>query len=128
MDRVKQRSSKESEPKYMGTMNKVILVGRLGSEPEERRTTKGVEVSQFPIATNDYRRASPNATEAKPEWHRVVVYGKAAAQCNRYLSKGRPVCIDGSLKTRSWANQSVKNVSLQRLSSIESVSGWHKQR
>lgn len=85
----------------MGTINKVILVGRLGRDPEERTTAGGTRVSSFSVATDSYRGAN---SEKATEWHRVVVFGKVAEQCNQYLRKGRLVCIEGSLQTRSWEN------------------------
>ncbi|NLT65975.1 MAG: single-stranded DNA-binding protein [Acidobacteria bacterium] len=85
----------------MGTINKVILVGRLGRDPEERTTAGGTRVSSFSVATDSYRGAGAEKTT---EWHRVVVFGKVAEQCNQYLRKGRLVCVEGSLQTRSWEN------------------------
>jgi single-strand DNA-binding protein len=83
----------------MGTINKVILIGRLGRDPEERTTANGTRVSNFSVATDNY---NGNNGETTTEWHRVVVFGKTAEQCNQYLRKGRLVCVEGSLKTRSW--------------------------
>jgi single-strand DNA-binding protein len=83
----------------MGTFNKVILVGRLGNDPEERTTAGGTRVSNFRLATDTYRG---NGAEKTTEWHRVVVFGKVAEQCNHYLRKGRLVCVEGSLQTRIW--------------------------
>ena len=83
----------------MGTLNKVVLIGRLGRDPEERTTGSGTCVSSFSIATDTYRGAN---TEKTTEWHRVVVFGKIAEQCNRYLHKGRLVCVEGQLQTRAW--------------------------
>ncbi len=83
----------------MGTINKVILIGRLGKDPEERTTAGGTRVSNFSLATDTYHG---NNAEKTTEWHRVVVFGKVAEQCNHYLLKGRLVCIEGSLQTRSW--------------------------
>ena len=82
----------------MGTVNKVLLIGRLGKDPEERSTTNGTRVSQFNLATDEYHGDG----EKNTEWHRVVVYGKTAEFCNQYLRKGRLVCVDGSLRTRNW--------------------------
>jgi len=82
----------------MGTVNKVLLIGRLGKDPEERSTQGGTRVSQFNIATDEYHGDGEKTTE----WHRVVVYGKTAELCNQYLQKGRLVCVDGSLRTRNW--------------------------
>jgi single-strand DNA-binding protein len=83
----------------MGTLNKVMLIGRLGHDPEERTTAGGTCVSSFSLATDTYRGAN---TEKTTEWHRVVVFGKIAEQCNRYLHKGRLVCVEGQLQTRAW--------------------------
>jgi single-strand DNA-binding protein len=83
----------------MGSLNKVMLIGRLGRDPEERTTSGGKSVSSFSLATNTYRGAN---TEKLTEWHRVVVFGKIAEQCNRYLHKGRLVCVEGHLQTKVW--------------------------
>ena len=83
----------------MGTINKVILVGRLGRDPEERTTAGGTRVSSFSLATDSYHS---NNGEKTTEWHRIVVFGKTAEHCNQYLRKGRLACIEGSLQTRSW--------------------------
>ncbi len=85
----------------MGCLNKVLLIGRLGKDPDERVTGGGTPVSNFSLATDQVRNS--NGTPQKTtEWHRVVAYGKAAELCNHYLRKGRLVCIEGSLQTRSW--------------------------
>jgi single-strand DNA-binding protein len=83
----------------MGTINKVILIGRLGKDPEERTTAGGTRVSNFSLATDNYHS---NNGEKTTEWHRVVVFGKVAEQCNQYLRKGRLICVEGSLQTRSF--------------------------
>ena len=83
----------------MGTINKVILIGRLGRDPEDRTTASGVRVSNFTLATDNYHS---NNGEKTTEWHRVVVFGKTAEQCNNFLKKGRLICVEGSLQTRSY--------------------------
>lgn len=83
----------------MGTVNKVLLIGRLGRDPEERMTAGGTRVSNFSIATDTYRG---NNSDKITEWHRIVVFGRTAEVCKQYLQKGRLVCIEGSLQTRSW--------------------------
>jgi single-strand DNA-binding protein len=83
----------------MGTVNRVLLVGRLGKDPEERTTAGGTRVSNFSLATDTYRSGNGEKTT---EWHRIVVFGKVAEQCNQYLRKGRLVFIEGSLQTRCW--------------------------
>jgi single-strand DNA-binding protein len=83
----------------MGTMNKVILIGRLGKDPEERTTAGGTRVSSFSLATDNYHGSNG---ERITDWHRIVVFGKIAEQCNQYLRKGRLVGVEGSLQTRCW--------------------------
>ena len=82
----------------MGSMNKVLLIGRLGKNPENRSTTDGTEVSLFNLATDSKQSNGEKITE----WHRVVAYGKTAAACNQYLQKGRLVCVEGVLRTRTY--------------------------
>jgi single-strand DNA-binding protein len=83
----------------MGTINKVILIGRLGKDPEERMTAGGTRVSNFSLATDNYHG---NNGEKTTDWHRVVVFGKVAEQCNQHLRKGRLICVEGSLQTRTY--------------------------
>jgi single-strand DNA-binding protein len=83
----------------MGTLNKVLLIGRLGKDPDERTTAGGLRVSNFSVATDVFHGNNGDKTT---EWHRIVVFGKTAELCNQYLRKGKLVCIEGSLQTRSW--------------------------
>jgi single-strand DNA-binding protein len=76
-----------------------MLIGRLGRDPEERSTTGGTRVSNFTLATDSFRG---NNGDKVTEWHRIVVFGKVADVCIQYLAKGRLVCVEGSLQTRSW--------------------------
>jgi single-strand DNA-binding protein len=83
----------------MGTLNKVMLIGRLGRDPEERATAGGTRVSNFTLATDTFHGNNGDKTT---EWHRIVVFGKVAEVCNHYLRKGKLVCVEGALQTRSW--------------------------
>ncbi len=85
----------------MSGLNRVILIGRLGRDPEARMTAGGTKVSSFSLATDRFH-SNNGSLEKSTEWHRVVAYGKLAEQCNQYLRKGRLVCIEGSLQTHSW--------------------------
>jgi single-strand DNA-binding protein len=85
----------------MGSVNKVILIGRLGKDPDDRVTAGGTRVSNFSLATDQFRSGNGSA-QRTTEWHRIVAFGKSAELCNQYLSKGRLVCVEGSLQTRSW--------------------------
>ncbi len=107
----------------MGTINKVILIGRLGRDPDDRTTSGGTRVSNFSLATDSYHGGNGDKTT---EWHRVVVFGKTAEQCNRYLKKGRLVCIEGSLQTRSWEKSpGVKQYSTEVIASrVTFLDSW----
>jgi len=85
----------------MGSVNKVILLGRLGSDPELRYTGSGQAVANFRLATSDRIKKNDN-WEERTEWHKIVVWGKLAENCNQYISKGREVYVEGRLQTRQW--------------------------
>ncbi len=86
----------------MASVNKVILIGNLGKDPEKRVTGTGQTVTNFNIATSERWRNSANEPQERTEWHRVVVWGAQAESCAQYLSKGRPVYVEGRLQTRQW--------------------------
>jgi single-strand DNA-binding protein len=86
----------------MGSLNRVILIGRLGKNPDDRMTAGGTKVSAFSIATDYWRSSGGEKGEKTTEWHRIIAYGKTAELCSQYLSKGRQVCIEGRISTRSW--------------------------
>ena len=86
-----------------GGINKVILVGNLGQDPEIRYTPDGRPIANFSIATSEtWNDKNTGERREKTEWHRVVVFGKLAEICGEYLSKGRQVYIEGKLQTRKW--------------------------
>jgi single-strand DNA-binding protein len=86
-------------------VNKVILVGNLGKDPEVRYTPSGQAVANFTIATNEAWTGKDGQKQERTEWHRIVVWGKTAENCGEYLSKGRQVYIEGRLQTREWTNK-----------------------
>lgn len=87
----------------MRGLNKVIIIGRLGGDPEERMTGGGTHVSCFNVATDRYRSGNGEGNvERITDWHRIVAYGKIAETCNNHLRKGRLACVEGSLQTRTW--------------------------
>ena len=86
----------------MSGVNKVILVGRLGNDPEIRYTQGGAGVANFNIATSENWTDKDGNRQEKTEWHRIVVWGKMAETCAQYLAKGRQVYIEGRLQTRQW--------------------------
>ncbi len=84
------------------SVNKVILLGHLGGDPELRYTGSGKAVAGFTVATSEY---AGRDREPQTEWHRIVVWDKLAELCNQYLHKGRQVYIEGRLQTRSWEDR-----------------------
>lgn len=89
----------------MRGVNKVILIGNLGKDPEIRYTTGGSAVANFTIATSDSYTDKDGQKQEKTEWHRIVAWGRLAEICGEYLSKGRMVYIEGALRTRSWEDK-----------------------
>ncbi len=87
------------------SVNKVILVGRLGQNPEVRYTPSGAAVANFSVATNESWVDKQGQKQDKTEWHKVVVWGKLAELCNQYLAKGRQVYLEGRLQTRQWQDK-----------------------
>lgn len=88
-----------------GALNRVQIIGNLGKDPEVRYTPGGEAVANFTVATNENWTDKAGAKQEHVEWHRVVVWGKAAEACGEFLSKGRQVYVEGRLKTRAWKNK-----------------------
>ena len=88
------------------SVNKVILLGRLGQDPELKYTPSGASVCNFSLATSEsWNDKASGQKQERTEWHRVVVWGKLAELCNQYLAKGRQAFVEGRLQTRSWEDQ-----------------------
>ncbi|MFQ5926853.1 MAG: single-stranded DNA-binding protein [Terriglobia bacterium] len=83
-------------------VNKVILVGRLGRDPEMRYTPAGTPVCNFTLATNEVFRDRSGERQERTEWHRIVAWAKLAEQCTQLLSKGKLAYVEGRLQTRQW--------------------------
>ena len=86
-------------------VNKVILVGRLGKDPELRYTQGGQPVASFTVATNERWTTRDGEKQERTEWHRIVAWGKQAEFCGNYLSKGRQVYLEGRIQTREWEDK-----------------------
>ncbi|MBF0301177.1 MAG: single-stranded DNA-binding protein, partial [Oligoflexia bacterium] len=85
------------------SVNRVILLGRLGQDPEIRYTPTGMAVCQFSLATTESWKDKNNGQKQdRTEWHKVVVWSKMAEVCGQYLAKGRQVYVEGRLQTKSW--------------------------
>lgn len=89
----------------MSGINKVILIGRLGADPEVKTITSGNTVTRLSLATSENWVDKEGQKQERTEWHRVVVWGKLAELCGKYLSKGRQAYVEGRLQTRSWEDQ-----------------------
>ena len=89
----------------MASLNKVMIIGNLGSEPEMRFTPNGNPVTSFRVATNRVYSTPEGERREETEWFAVVAWGKLAEQCNQFLSKGRLVYAEGRLRTRTWEGQ-----------------------
>lgn len=88
----------------MAGINKVILVGNLGADPEIRYTPGGMAVANFSLATSE-TFSKDGQKQTKTEWHKIVAFGKLAEICGEYLSKGKQVYIEGKIQTRSWEDK-----------------------
>ena len=89
----------------MASLNKAMIIGNLGADPEMRYTANGSAVTNFNVAVNDSYTTRDGERREETEWFRVVAWNRLAELCSQYLSKGRPVFVEGSLRTRSWEAQ-----------------------
>jgi single-strand DNA-binding protein len=93
----------------MAGVNKVILIGNLGRDPELRYTQSGQPVANFTMATTEsWNKRDGSGREEKTEWHRIVAWGRTAELCAQYLAKGRTVYVEGRLQTREWEDREGK--------------------
>ena len=90
---------------YMSSLNKVMLIGRLGQDPEVRYTQSNTAVATLNLATNERYRDSNGEYQDKTEWHRVVAWGRTAEVCQQYLKKGSMIYVEGPLQTREWEDK-----------------------
>jgi single-strand DNA-binding protein len=92
----------------VGSVNKVILVGNLGRDAEVRFTPSGAAVANFSIATTEVWNDKSGQKQEKTEWHKVVLWGKAAESLKDYLVKGKQIYVEGRLETRKWEKDGVE--------------------
>ncbi|WP_027185878.1 single-stranded DNA-binding protein [Desulfovibrio inopinatus] len=88
-----------------GSLNKVMLIGRLGQDPKLQYLPSGSPVTEFSLATDESYTNRDGQKVEQTEWHRIKVFGRVAEICSNYLSKGRLVYIEGQIRTRSWDDQ-----------------------
>jgi single-strand DNA-binding protein len=91
-----------------GGVNKAIILGNLGKDPEVRFTPGGQAVANFTIATNESWKDKNGQQQERTEWHRIVVWGKLAELCGEYLKKGRQAYVEGRIQTREWQDKEGK--------------------
>ena len=87
-------------------LNKVMLIGNLGANPEIKYTASGTAIANFNLATAENRKNRDGEWENKTEWHKVVMFGRQAEVCKDYLKKGSKIFLEGRIQTRSWDDQS----------------------
>ncbi len=97
----------------MGSVNKVIIVGNLGADPELKYTPSSKAVCNMRVATAEVWKDKSGAKQEKTEWHRVTVWGDMAENCSKYLAKGRSVYVEGRLETRSYDKDGHKHYSTE---------------
>lgn len=88
-----------------GSVNKVILIGRLGKDPEIKYTPSGAPVAKFTLATDESFKDRSGEQQKHTEWHNIVAWNKLAEICGQYLTKGKQVYIEGSIRSRQWEDQ-----------------------
>ena len=88
-----------------GSVNKVILVGRLGKDPELKYTPSGAPVAKFTLATDESFKDRTGEQQKHTEWHNIVAWNKLAEICGEYLTKGKQIYIEGSIRSRQWQDQ-----------------------
>jgi len=86
-------------------VNKVILIGNLGADPETRYSQAGSAITSFKVATTETWKKQDGSKEVQTEWHRIVAFGRLAEICGEYLSKGSKVYLDGRIQTKKWEDK-----------------------
>ena len=120
----------------MASVNKVILVGNLGRDPETRYTTGGEAVTNISIATTDTWKDKAGEKQERTEWHRVAFFGKLAEIAGEYLKKGSQVYVEGRLQTRKWQDKDGQDKysteivanQMQMLGSRQGMGGGDRER
>ena len=93
----------------MASLNKVLLIGNLGKDPEVRYTASGTAVASFSLATSEKFKNKGGEWEERTEWHNITLWGRLAEIAGEYLSKGKTVFIEGRLQTRKWQDKDAKD-------------------
>jgi len=102
----------------MASLNKVMIIGGLGKDPEISYTPAGMAVARFSVATKEVWKDSNGEKKEKTEWHRVVVFASQAENCGRYLTKGKQVYVEGRLQTSEYEKDGVKRYSTDIIANV----------
>lgn len=105
----------------MSSINKVILVGRLGKDPEVKSTPNGATVAKFSLATDERWKDKSGAKQERTEWHQIEVWGQPAEAAGKYLKKGSLVYVEGSLRTDSWEDKNGGGKKYQTLVNAQKI-------
>ena len=111
----------------MSGVNKVIIVGRLGNDPEMKAVGQGATVTRLSVATSENWVDKGGQKQERTEWHRIVVWGQLAEICGKYLAKGRQVYVEGKLQTRSWEDNGQKKYSTEIVASTVQFLGSNSE-
>ncbi len=111
------------------SVNKVLLVGRTGSDADVRYTTKGMAIATISLATTDTRKDGKGEFQDNTEWHRIVVFGKIAEFTENYVKKGALIYVEGHLQTRSWDDKEEKRHYMTEVvgEKLTMLGGWKKE-
>jgi len=117
----------------MASLNKVMLIGNLGRDPEVRHTTSGTAVASFTLATNERYKNKHGDWQDKVEWHNITAWGKLAEICEKYLAKGDTAYVEGKLQTRKWKDKDDKErytteICIDRLQMLGGEGGRSRDR
>jgi single-strand DNA-binding protein len=105
-------------------MNKAILIGNLGRDPEISHTHRGVTIAKFSLATSEkWKDKDTGEIQEHTEWHRITAFGRLAEICGEYLSKGRQVCIEGRIQTSSWEKDDIARYNTEIIASTMKMLG-----
>jgi single-strand DNA-binding protein len=103
----------------MASLNKVMIIGRLGSDPEVSYTPSGMAVTRFSVATSEYwKDKSTGERKEKTEWHRIVVFSKLAETCGKNLEKGKEIYLEGRLQTTSFEKDGITRYSTDIMANV----------
>jgi single-strand DNA-binding protein len=109
------------------SVNRVILLGRVGKDPEVRNTTNGKTVANFSLATSESYKDSSGEKKETTEWHNLVLWGKTAEIAQKYVSKGDQIYVEGKLQTRSWEKDGVTKYTTETIVDKLTLIGGNKR-